>query len=136
MAHFGRGALVSGVTAASVFGALGVVSFAALGDTDTPAKVELQNDGDIHDNGGDTGANWVEPANATVAALYQVRASALAGTGTGFVTGTFGSWLDLSTTRAWGSSTSGTNASFTLEIREKTTGVVRFTRTGNSIVVP
>lgn len=85
------------------------------------AEFELTNDG----NWEAIGANGVwcatrsgAAAGTVIAADYQARASNLAGD-TADATGTFDTWLDLSTTRSWG--VFGTNklVTFTVEIRGK-----------------
>jgi hypothetical protein len=89
------------------------------------ASINVNNDGTFTGSGSG-GGNWVTPTNAAVAALYEIRVDATAGS---FSTGTTGSWLDLGTTRSW-SRNAGSDVTFTLSIREKGSGVVRVTLVG------
>lgn len=82
----------------------------------------LENDGD-YTTPGDSG-EWVTPSEAGIAALYEARASDLAGD-TAEAVGTFDTWLDLATSRQWGANAGGFLITFTLEIRDKATQVVR-----------
>lgn len=93
------------------------------------ATLSLLNDG-TYTASGDAGGNWVTPAVAAVAALYQVKVDVTSGA---LTSGTTGSWLDLSITRSW-ACTTGEAAGVTLSIREKATGIVRFTETDIAIV--
>ncbi len=70
---------------------------------------------------------WIDPTSE--AGNYEARGTVLSGS---FTTGTFGTWLALSSSRTWGvtRSTNGTTtASMTLEIREASTGTVMATAT-------
>lgn len=89
---------------------------------DATASYELESDGDIAVNLADSG-DWITP-KAAAGAAYECRATVVSGT---FTSGTFGSWLPLSSTRSWSllRSTIGTStASMTLEIRRASDGVV------------
>lgn len=102
-------------------GTPGVVSLpAAISSNDGP--ITLENDGDWTAVG--DGGEWVVPSTAGVAALYEARASSLAGD-TAQANGTFDTWLDLSTNRSWDMDAGGFLCTFTLEIRDKATRVVR-----------
>lgn len=112
-------------------GVLGVLlsSGAVLGAVSLPASIssndgpiELENDGDWTAVG--DGGEWVTPSVAGVAALYEARASSLAGD-TAQAVGTFDTWLDLATSRSWSVNAGGFLCTFTLEIRDKATHVVR-----------
>lgn len=86
------------------------------------ASYALENDGDIAVNGSDDG-DWITP-KAAAGADYECRATVISG---GFTTGTFGSWLALSSTRSWTLVQSGigtATASMTLEIRRASDGTV------------
>jgi hypothetical protein len=70
--------------------------------------------------------NWVTPANAAVAARYQVKVSVISGA---FASGPAAdTWHDCSTTRTW-SVGSGVGVTFTITIREKDTGIERSSAT-------
>lgn len=70
--------------------------------------------------------NWVTPANAAVAAQYQVLVSVTSGAfGSGPAADT---WHDCSTTRTWAVG-SGNSVSFTIKIREKATQIERSSQT-------
>lgn len=103
-------------------GAGGVVAIpSVMGATDT--FLTIANDGTYTDTANGSG-NWVTPTSAPVAANYQARASSLSGD-TAQAVGTFDTWLDLSTTRQWAVNAGGFACTFTLEIRDKVSGVVR-----------
>lgn len=105
-------------------GAITVGSF----DASDPAgcALQLNNDGTFALTGTPGGA-WVAPASAAVAAFYQVKVDPTSGSFSGgSATGT---WLDLSTTRGWVRS-AGDQVTFTISFREKATGLVRATLTG------
>src|SRR3990167_2007421 len=91
------------------------------------ATWQLNNDGSLTVSG--SSGNWVTPATAGVAALYQVKVDVTLGS---FSTGTTGSYLDLSTTRTWTIVSAGDpeSVTFTVTIREKATGIVRRTQAG------
>lgn len=91
------------------------------------ASFGLENDGDLTINGVDGGSDWVSPANADVAAFYQVKVDVTSGS---FTSGdTTGSYLDLSTSRSWTRAGAGT-VNYDVTFREKATGAVRSTQTG------
>lgn len=87
------------------------------------SSVTLENDGDWTSTN-EPGSEWVTPSDAGVAANYEGRASNAVGD-TADAVGTFNTWQALSTTRTWG--VTGTNKllTFTLEIREAVSGIVR-----------
>lgn len=96
----------------------------------TTATYQLENDGGIgvsNANGTSIidGGNWVTPAGASVAALFECRATVISGS---LTSGTTGSWLALDTTRTWTLGSGGPPGSqtcvFTLEIRRASDGVV------------
>lgn len=95
-------------------------SFAASNDW------QLKNDGTFV-SAGATGQNWVTPANASVAALYQAKTTVTAGAFSADPSA--GVYIDLSTSRNWQKSVAG-SVTFNLSIREKATGIVRATYTG------
>ena len=102
---------------------------AVIGAVNLPASI-ASNDGAITlENDGDwtaVGANgeWVTPSELGVAALYEARAFNLAGD-TAQALGTFNTFLDLATSRSWAVNAGGFLCTFTLEIRDKATHVVR-----------
>lgn len=99
----------------------GVVSLpASIASNDGP--IELENDGDWTAVG--DGGEWVTPSEASLALRYECRASSLAGD-TAQAVGTFDTWLDLATSRSWSVNAGGFLCTFTLEIRDKVTQVVR-----------
>lgn len=112
---------MSGVLAAMSGGALGLVALpASISSND--GTIDLENDGDWAAVG--ASGEWVTPSEASIAALYEARASGLSGD-TGEASGTYDTWLDLATTRSWGVNAGGFLCTFTLEIRDKATHVVR-----------
>jgi hypothetical protein len=124
---------MSGVLAAMVAssGATGVIQTipnlsSSVGDT----ELQLQSDGDLvttEDGVVDGSADWVLPANTTVAALWEVKVDPTSGS----LNGTTGTWLALSSTRSW-SKTSGTGAcTYTISFRSG--GVVWKTQSGVTI---
>lgn len=99
----------------------------------TPALVEatyqLNSNGKIYDDGIEVGS-WVTPNSA--AGDYQVKAEIVSGS----PTGTFSSWINLSTSRSWLVSRDGsldgvgtTSAIISIEIRDTATSTVRDTAT-------
>lgn len=78
---------------------------------------------------GHAGGSWITPANAAFAAGYQVKVDATAGA---FSTGTTGTWLDCSTGPGW-SRTGASVVTFTISFREKASGLVRATVTGEEL---
>lgn len=92
------------------------------------ATWRLNNDG-TYTISGESDANWVTPANTTVAAFYQVKVDITLGA---FSTGTTGSYVDLSSTQTWTMDSAGDPESVTFDvtIREKATGIVRSVQTG------
>ncbi len=80
------------------------------------------------DGAAGSGANWVTPTSQ--AANYQVRVTSISGSlSYGDITGT---WLNLSSTRAWYVAQTGsgnTTWEFTIEIRDTATSTVRDTAT-------
>lgn len=92
----------------------------------------LENDGDLTINGVDGGSDWVLPANATVAAFYQVKVDVTSGS---FTSGdSTGSYLDLSSSRSWTRTGTGT-VNYNVTFREKATGIVRSTQNGLTMPV-
>jgi hypothetical protein len=91
------------------------------------AQIRFVNDGTYEY--GDTGVGgmiggspWCVPSTTAVAALYQLQVNVLAGA---VASGTFDTWIDLSSTRTyWTLDTPGTNT-VRVRIREKGTGLVR-----------
>jgi hypothetical protein len=95
------------------------------------AAINLVNDGTAT-SAGVGGYAWVAPANATVAAYWQVKVDVTAGALTsGDSTGV---WLDLSTNRGWTVTGSG-SATLTFSFREKASTTVRKVQTGVTITV-
>lgn len=87
----------------------------------------LENDGDLTINGVDGGSDWVSPASTAVAAFYQAKVDVTSGS---FTSGdSTGSYLDLSTSRSWTRTGTGT-VNYDVTFREKATGIVRSTQTG------
>jgi hypothetical protein len=89
---------------------------------DATASYALESDGDIATNLVDSG-DWITP-KAAAGADYECRATVVSGT---FTSGTFGSWLALSSTRSWTlvRTTLGTStASMLIEIRRASDGTV------------
>lgn len=89
---------------------------------DATASYALESDGDIATNLVDSG-DWITP-KAAAGADYECRATVVSGT---FTSGTFGSWLALSSTRTWTltQTTLGTStASMLIEIRRASDGTV------------
>lgn len=119
---------MSGVLTGMVAGALGAVNLPATIDDAINesgiSQITLEGDGDWTTAGGGSSGEWVTPSETAIAALYEARASSLAGD-VGDAIGTFDTWLDLSGGAAWG--VNGTNklVTFTLEIRDKATHTVR-----------
>ncbi|HVJ30908.1 MAG TPA: hypothetical protein VNA66_11420 [Gammaproteobacteria bacterium] len=92
---------------------------------------QLSNDG-TYSISGESVANWVTPASAPIAALYQVKTEVTAGS---FDTDpSAGAYLDLSSTRAWEKTSPGT-VTFTVTFREKSTGHVRSVQAGKTVTV-
>ncbi len=117
----------------ATYGAPGVINGSLPnGGVSDPADAtwQLSNDGSYSISGASAG-NWVDPASSTVAAYYQVKVDATSGA---FSSGGTGSWLDLSTSRAW-TKTSVGSVTFTVTIREKASGTVRSTQTGVTLTV-
>lgn len=57
-------------------------------------------------------AEWLEPENATNAALYEVQATLVSNTGSATMSGTFGTWLQLGVAaRDWSASITSTTTS-------------------------
>ena len=117
---------MSGVLAVvGLSGAPGIINGALGGSEEaSPAFFIIDNDGSYDQTAGSLGA-WVTPANATVAAHYQVKVDATSGT---FSSGTTGTWLDCSSDNAW--TKSGGSVTFTISFREKASGIVRSTQAG------
>lgn len=123
----------------------GVLLMMAAGSGSAPGTVSIGNEtisngaGDasiIYNNDGTTGGlgtghsgnPWVTPQLAGVAAQYEVRASGATGD-TAQGTGSFDTWLVLSSNRTFGLNAGGFGLSFTVEIRDKFTQIVRDTAT-------
>lgn len=98
----------------------------------TVAAWQLNNDGSYSITTGLSG-NWVSPATAGLAALYQVKIDVTAGAftaGPGAIpSDSTGSFIDLSTSRHWFRNAAGT-VTFNATIREKATGLVRSIQSG------
>jgi len=99
-------------------------------ESGAPAAISLQNDG-VRAASGLANGSWVLPATAAIAAHWQVRVDVTAGS---IDSGTTGSYLDLSTTRAWQKNSAGV-ATLTFTFREKISGQVRSTQAGVTITV-
>lgn len=97
---------------------------------DPGAALQLVNDGTYTATGLSSG-NWVTPATSAVAAFYQVKVDVTSGS-VNVGSSATDSWLDLSTTRAWGVDEGGL-VEITISIREKATGIVRSVQTGITI---
>lgn len=90
----------------------------------SPCDYTVKNNGKIQSLGVDL-EDWITPANATVAAYYEVKVDATSGA---FSSGTTGTWLDCSSDRSWIKSAGV--VTFTISFREKSSGLVRKTQTG------
>ena len=120
------GALLMMMAAGS--GAPGVVAIAneTIVKTAGNASITYENDGTLTSIGeiGVSSPNWLTPQAATIAALYEIRASSASGD-TGELTGTLDTWLALSSDRTWLLNAGDFSVTFTVEIRDKFTLVVR-----------
>lgn len=89
------------------------------------AQYQLRSNGDLFLTSGNNtvvdGGDWITPQ--TNMSLYSARMTINSGSST---SGTFGTWLGLGTTRTWTLSggTGGVDATWTVEIRLESTGVV------------
>lgn len=81
--------------------------------------------------GGHATTTWVTPANTTVAAFYQLQVNINSGT---MSSGTFDSWLDLSTGRSYAKNDAPGTAVLRVRIRDKASGLVRTDQTVSIIV--
>ena len=99
------------------------------------AEFTLAADGKVYSSlNGDPdvdGGAWVAPPVAAFSALYECRATLVSGS---LSSGTTGAWLALTADKSWSVSASGGGpnlvfATFTLEIRLASTGVVMATAT-------
>lgn len=107
--------------------AAGVVSIGneSVANVDNNASITYENDGTLTAVGtGLSGSTWLTPQLTALAAQYEIRASSASGD-TGQVTGTFNTWLALSSDRTWLLNAGNFSVTFTIEIRDKFTGVVR-----------
>jgi hypothetical protein len=98
---------------------------------DPGAALQLVNDGSYTATGL-AGGSWVTPGTTTTAAYYQAKVDVTGGA-LGVGSSSTGTWLDLSTTRAWGVDDPLGSAEITISIREKATGIVRSQQTGIQI---
>ena len=116
------------VLLAAIGGSPGIVAaaFPEPNAFQNPCGLFLGNDGSYDVTDSQIG-NWVTPATAPIAALYQAKADVTAGALDGGSDST-GTWLDLSSTRQW--YVTATSATITLSIREKGSTIVRMTQTG------
>lgn len=119
---------MSGALAAMAGGPPGIIQSLGAGAGGVgSSSFGLENDGDLTINGVDGGSDWVSPANAEVAALYQVKVDVTSGS---FTSGdSTGSYLDLSASRSWTRTGTGT-VNYNVTFREKATGIVRSAQTG------
>lgn len=92
----------------------------------------LLNDGTYNIDGVGTG-NWVNPASSAIASLYQVKTDVTGGAFT--VDPSAGTYVDLSSTRTWTKTGSGT-VTFTISFRLKQNGTFLGSQTGVTITVP
>ena len=115
-------------------GAPGVLNAALSPDVSTAgiaAFVEFQNDGDYSDSNSGTD-DWLLPNGTSVAAHYEIRVDVTAGSFDMVGSAPTGSWIALSTTRAWGRETVGT-CTFNVQIREAGSQIIRYTSNGNIV---
>ena len=94
-----------------------------------PASYSLLNDGTYSITGAGTG-NWLTPALAALASLWEVKVDPTSGS---FASGTTGSWLSLGTTRTW-TINSVTSVTFTISWRLAGSTTTLFTQTGVMLV--
>lgn len=90
-------------------------------DSQATASVTLNTDGTITTDGGQNTVNprWLNYAEAGAGSSYWVRATTLSSSGTGSLSGTTGSWLQLSSARSWSATVSGggsANQSWTIQL--------------------
>jgi hypothetical protein len=86
---------------------------------------QIKNDGTYVSAGAaPSSGNWINPANATVAAFYQVKTVVSSGSFTSDPSA--GVYIDCATSRNWQKSVAGT-VNFTMTFREKGTLIVRAT---------
>lgn len=127
-----RAGFVSGVTGLVSARAPGVIQDVGNAGGVGSSSFGLENDGDLTLNGADGGNNWVNPATAAIAAHYQVKVDVTSGAFTsGDSTGTY---LDLSSSRSWTRTGTGT-VNYNVTFREKATGIVRSTQNGKTMAV-
>lgn len=122
---------MSGALAAVAGNSVGAINQSLPNGTQIVSSVwQLNNDG-TYTIAGVSDANWVTPASAPIAALYQVKVDVTSGS---FTAGdTTGSFLDLSTTRGWAKTGAGT-VEFTVTIREKASTTVRTVQAGHTLI--
>jgi hypothetical protein len=89
---------------------------------------QLNSDGTFTVSGSGAG-NWVTPANATLAAEYEVKVDPTTGT---FATGTTGTWLRLNANRTW--TLDAGSVTFTVSFRERVTLIVRSVQAGKTLI--
>jgi hypothetical protein len=116
------------VLLATVTGAPGTINPALPnGSGISPATWILNNDGTVTISG--SSGNWVTPATAQIAALYQIKVDVTSGSF--FSSDTLGSYVDLSS--GWGAAEVSGTTIFTVTIREKASQTVRSTQAGLSL---
>lgn len=98
------------------------------------AEITFDNDGtyDLIVAGSPSSGNWVTPATAAVAALYELQVNVNSGS---ITSGTVDSWLALSSDRGYVNNSVGT-AVLRVRIREAATGIVRTDQTVSLVVNP
>lgn len=120
----------------ALFGAGGSVGLLAEtlpnGSGSGSASFQLINDGTYAISTSQTG-NWVTPADTTTAGYFQVKVDITAGGPFDDTDAGTGTYLDLSTTRTWAISSAVGSVTFTVTIREKASGIVRKTYTGQTL---
>jgi len=88
---------------------------------------QLNNDGS-YTIAGAAGGDWLTPSEAALAADWEVKIDVTVGA---FATGATGTWLALSSSRAWTTDEpTSSSCTFTVSFRDKHTTVVRSTQAG------
>ena len=120
---------MSGALAAMAGNAAGIINPSLpSGTAPGSAGWELNNNG-TYSISGEAGGDWVTPASAGVAAMWEVFVTVTAGDA--FDTGTVDTWLALSSTRGW-SHSSAKSTTFTARFRQG--GTVYSTQPGLELV--
>lgn len=94
------------------------------------ANWNVNSDGTYSVSGPGSG-NWLEPPNASLAALYEIKVDVTAGS---FSSGTTGAWLALSSSRSWTRTLIG-SVTFDVSFRLASDGTVVHTTTGRTLQV-